>query len=361
MLSYDRLEIYRDQYRQTRSAEGETDRPVAQARGAGAAEPVGQARRTPATPSGWRQRGLGRALAWRAPRLPAALRLPLVGRSLPVIATVLGGTLGAPVSTLGAAPDASGHRPANATLFATARAGAVLLAMDVDEGTSTVIGNTGLPLQSVALALAPDGTAAYTVASTQNAAEAHLARIDLATGAGTPIGDQPLGQDLYIMGMTLSPDGMLYAAGDFDPASPTFNSLYTLDPTTGVPTRVGSFDVGSTKSAYIMSFTWDAEGNMYGASMMSLYMIDRATGSATKLVDFTGAATDPPKIMGIAFDENGDLYAADYVDLPEGGSTIYTVELQTGLLTPVFKTGVAFVHNIAFEPNHEAPTSPPEG
>jgi len=88
---------------------------------------------------------------------------------------------------------------------------------------------------------------------------------------------------------------------------------------------------------------------MYGASMMSLYSIDRASATATKIADFNGAAMDPPQIMGIAFDDNGRLYSADHVDLPDGGSTIYALDPQTAELTPLFKTGIAFVHNIAFD------------
>jgi hypothetical protein len=257
------------------------------------------------------------------------------------------GTIGAPAATVGAA-SATEHQ--NATLLATAQAGAVLLGMNVEEGSSRVIGSTGFPPQSLALAITPDGTVAYTIANAQNAAEAHLAKIDLATGSEALVGTQALEENLYIMGMTLSPDGILYAAGDFDPTSPTFNSLYTIDQTTGLASRVGSFDTGTAKSAYIMSFSFDPDGNMYGASMMSLYTIDRATGAATKVADFSGASTDSPKVMGIAFDGNGKLFAADYIDLPDGGSSIYTVDLQSGSMTPLFKTGIAFVHNIAFGP-----------
>ncbi len=337
MLSYDRLEIYRDYTERARMAEAQTDELVAQAQRPSATEVQEQ-------------------LPLARVRQPALFRL--LRRSAPVIATVLMTTTVAAVPSVRAALDASPKLSPTGTLLATARDGAVLLAVDKDAGTSTVVGTTGLPPQSVALAISPDGTEAYTIASTQKPADAHLAKIDLSTGAGTVVGHERIGEDLFIMGMTFSPDGILYAAGDFNPASPNFNSLYTVDLTTGVPTRVGSFDTGSTKSDYIMSFTWDAEGNMYGASMMSLVVIDRATGSAAKLIDFSGASTDPPKIMGIAFDENGTLYAADYVDLPQGGSTIYTVDLQTGVLTPVVKTGVALVHNIAFvHPSEEARTT----
>ena len=57
--------------------------------------------------------------------------------------------------------------------------------------------------------------------------------------------------------------------------------------------------------------------------------------------------------MGIAVDENDKLYAADHVALPDGGSTIYALDSQTGVLAPLFNTGIAFVHNIAFKPHRD--------
>ena len=54
--------------------------------------------------------------------------------------------------------------------------------------------------------------------------------------------------------------------------------------------------------------------------------------------------------MGISFAEDGTLHAADYIALPPG-STIYTVNLKTGMLTPQFRTGIALVHNIALMPD----------
>ena len=51
--------------------------------------------------------------------------------------------------------------------------------------------------------------------------------------------------------------------------------------------------------------------------------------------------------MGIATDEDGNFYAADFVPAPTH-STIYRLDVETGSLTPLFNTGIAFVHNIAF-------------
>jgi len=249
---------------------------------------------------------------------------------------------------LGATPAAASdqqatHAHANATLYAMGEAGAELLRMDVEKGTVEVVGPTGVAPQSLALAIAPGWRAAYTIGRTQDPAQAHLAKIDLATGAETPVGSSALGQNLYIMGMTSSRTGVLYAAGDFTPTSPTFNSLYTIDKSTGLATRIGSFGAGSAMSAFIMSLSFDPSGQLFGASQRSIYRIDRTTGAATKVVDIVGAT----RVMGLAFDQKGQLYASDYIPLPTG-STIYTVDLATGQFTPLIHTGIALVHNIAF-------------
>jgi hypothetical protein len=268
-----------------------------------------------------------------------------------------------------AAVAASKHATDNSTLFATGLAPTAvpggrrtLLAIDVTRGTTTVVGpaSGSLAPASLALAITPDGMAAYTIAYSFNPAAAQLAKIDLATGAQTLVGS-PIGADLKIMGMTFSPDGVLYAAGNFVTSSPTFNSLYTIDLTTGVPTRVGSLGTGPSAMDYIMSMVFDSHGNMYGASETALYKIHvpdaegreaqaqegglGAHALATKVVGFIGSSL----VMGIAIGEDGNFYAADFVPAPTH-STIYRLDVETGFLTPLFNTGIANVHNIAFIP-----------
>jgi hypothetical protein len=258
-----------------------------------------------------------------------------------------------------AVPAAAGENPKhdrdNSTLFATGGMGTVLLAIDVEKGATTVIGPTGQP-GSIALAITPDGKAAYTIAKAVKGfppgvtgADSQLAKINLATGAATLVGG-PMGGRLSVMGMTFAPNGVLYAAGGFDASLPTFNSLYTIDLTTGAATRVGSFDVGLMKSDFIMSFAWDSDGNMFGASMMSLYRIHRhrTTNAATKVVDFVESSVRSSAVMGIAIGDDGSFYAADF----RPTSTIYSVDIETGFLKPLF-TSTAFVHNIAFKPVRE--------
>ena len=275
--------------------------------------------------------------------------------------------LGTPVGA--ASNESTAHAHANATLFATGQQGAELLRIDVVKRTVENVGPTGITPQNLALAILPGSRAAYTIAHTQDPALAHLARIDLTTGAMTLVGSNPLGQNLYIMGMTASRNvqrserhdagrdndghGVLYAAGDFMPISPTFNSLYTIDRSTGLPTRVGSFAIGSSMRDFIMSLSFDPSGQLYGASQKAIYRIDTTTGTATKVADIKGAAllNGVTRVMGLAFDQRGDLYACDFMPIDAAhptGSTIYSVDLATGQFTPLVRTGVALVHNIAF-------------
>ena len=109
------------------------------------------------------------------------------------------------------------------------------------------------------------------------------------------------------MGLEFAPDGTLYTVGDANPASPTFNSLYTVDVKTGAFTRVGSTGVPAPE--FFMDFAFDKSGTMYGASSHTLFTIDRKTGTATKVADFVGGGD----IMGLSFDaKQNRLYATDW-------------------------------------------------
>ena len=274
-------------------------------------------------------------------------------RSALASAILVGSVLGFTSPAGASSNESTAHAQANATLFAMGEKGAELLRINVRTATVDVAGPTGVTPENLALAILPGWRAAYTIAHAQEASLAHLARVDLGSGTETLVGSNPLGQNLYIMGMTASRNGVIYAAGDFMPTSPTFNSLYTIDPISGLARRIGSFGAGSAMRDYIMSLSFDPSGRLFGASQRVIYRIDTTTGAATKVVDIKGPTlvNGVTRVMGLAFDQKGDLYACDFIPIDlmhPTGSTIYSVDLTSGKFTPLIRTGVAFVHNIAF-------------
>ncbi len=248
-------------------------------------------------------------------------------------------------------PARSAEKPS--LLYATAEVGTKVIAISLEGGKVRVIGDIGSRFPfSLALAFCPPGGVRYTITNTFDPTNAQLAILNLGTGAATRVGS-PLGQALSIMGMTCSPDGTLYAIGQFDTSNPDFNSLYTVDRETGLPTRIGSTGVldpsdPSGASGFLMALAFAPDGKLYGVNSAStLFKIDTSTGTATKVVDLVQTASAVPLVgvMGLAIDSGGNFYVADFVS----GSRIYKVDTTTGLPKPILNTGLGFVHNIAFK------------
>jgi hypothetical protein len=162
-----------------------------------------------------------------------------------------------------------------------------------------------------------------------------LVTIDPSTGHANTVGKTVDG--LQIMGMKFGPDDKLYAVGDANPASPTFNSLYTVDVNTGAVTRVGP----TSAPAFFHDFALDRNGTMYGSSGDALYTIDLKTGTASKVANFVGGGM----VMGLAFNaDQSRLYATDF---KQPSSDVYLVDLRSGFLTPLGPTGHSFAHGLA--------------
>jgi DNA-binding beta-propeller fold protein YncE len=163
-----------------------------------------------------------------------------------------------------------------------------------------------------------------------------LATIDPNTGHATMFG-APV-EKLDVMALEFAPDGTLYAVGDANPASPTYNTLYTVDQKTGTFSPVGSMGVPAPN--FLMDLAFDTRGTMYGASMFGLYTIDRKTGTATKLVDFVGGGL----VMGLGYNAKQDkLYATDWKS-PK--SALYVVDTKNGFLTPMADIGYPLSHGL---------------
>jgi hypothetical protein len=224
-----------------------------------------------------------------------------------------------------------------------------LVAIDVrdqNDVTITPIGAIGT-FGCTSVALSKEGTL-YSVCGPGNFADTQgkygcmtpgpqqLATIDPKTGRATMFG-APV-EKLNVMALEFAPDGTLYAVGDANPASPTFNTLYTVDPKTGAFTAVGSTGVQAPN--FFMDLAFDARGAMYGASMFSLFTIDRKTGTATKVVEFVGGGA----VMGLGYNAKQDkLYATDY---KEPKSALYEVDTKNGFLTPMADIGYPLSHGL---------------
>jgi len=216
---------------------------------------------------------------------------------------------------------------------------------DQNDVTITPIGAIGT-YGCTSVALSSQGTL-YSVCGPNNFADTQhkyfcmtpgpqqLATIDPKTGHATMFG-APV-EDLNVMALEFAPDGTLYAIGDANPASPTFNTLYTVDQKTGAFTAVGSTGV---PDEFMMDLAFDARGTMYGASMGGLFTIDRKTGTGTKVVDFVGGGA----VMGLGYNAKQDkLYATDY---RTPNSVLYVVDTKNGFLTPMAAIGYPLSHGL---------------
>lgn len=224
-----------------------------------------------------------------------------------------------------------------------------LVAIEVrgqNDVTITPIGTIGT-FGCTSVALSKEGTL-YSVCGPANFADTQhkydcmtpgpqqLATLDPKTGRATMFG-APVDK-LNVMALEFAPDGTLYAVGDPNPASPTFNTLYTVDQKTGAFTAVGSTGVQAPN--FFMDLAFDARGTMYGASMFSLFTIDRKTGTATKVVEFVGGGA----VMGLGYNAKRDtLYATDY-KTPK--SALYAVDTNNGFLTPMADIGYPLSHGL---------------
>lgn len=197
------------------------------------------------------------------------------------------------------------------------------------------------------LALSPSGTL-YSMCGDITPATGiqNLAIIDQKTGQANAFGVNVVG--LSFMAMDFGRDGTLYAVGDWNPSDANYNSLYTVDVTTGAVTRVGSTDAPQ----FFMDLALDREGNMFGVTTGDcmtqpavLYRIDLTSGKATHPINLVGSNC----VMGLAFGTNGKLYANDLVQNPG----LYLIDTKTGFETAVAALPFTFANTLELVNPHE--------
>jgi hypothetical protein len=233
---------------------------------------------------------------------------------------------------------------------------AEVLAIRVGEHkiTTTKIGSTGVP-GCASLAMAKWGVL-YSMCGPLFGAQ-QLTTIDLTTGSGTLFGLKVNG--LSVMAMTFGPHGTLYAVGDCSPdpktfecgggGSKTYNSLYTVDVSTGEFHHVGS----TGASEFFMDLAFDRHGNLFGVTTTlnpsyvpaRLYRIDPATGAATKVADLVGSS----QVMGLAFGDDGKLYGTDWMS----NAGMYLIDMKTGFETTIAKLPLPFSTGLELVKHHD--------
>jgi hypothetical protein len=169
-----------------------------------------------------------------------------------------------------------------------------------------------------------------------------LFTINLATGAGTPVGSYVTpGQSM--VDITIDPTtGILYGW-----LRPTANDLYSINKATGTATPVGDsglFTFGGGLAADLGGTIFLTGNGTAGA----LHTIDKTTGAATPVATLSGAPDAFDRINSLDFDSSGTLYAV--LGEAEGSTNLRglaTIDTSTGVISYVGDT-ITLLDAIAF-------------
>jgi hypothetical protein len=207
----------------------------------------------------------------------------------------------------------SDPHPAKAGPIGFGTDGSSLFSIDLGTAISTLIGNVGVPLES--LAFSPGGILYGADAG------GILYTIDTATGTPTAVGATGLGR---IEGLDFNGDTLL--ASDFSPST----TIYALDPATAAPSFVATSGPpqGVARSLAVL----DADTVLIVSdtpSLRSLVSIDLTLGTSTVL-----GTIQTENIFGIDFGPNGVLYGVDRL------GDEYTINPTDGSTTLVGSTGI---------------------
>lgn len=160
-----------------------------------------------------------------------------------------------------------------------------------------------------------------------------LQTVDTSTGAVTNVGGTGLGTNPRDLAWDATTNTLFGAVIN---SAGSGTDLYTYDPATGTPTRIGAISgsIGASGYAFVMGLAVDNNGLMYGIEIVSdtLIAIDKTTGAASTIgsVGFSAQYS-----QGMAFDPTSNtLYDVNGAD-----SGVYTMDLTTGAGTYVGTAG----------------------
>lgn len=187
----------------------------------------------------------------------------------------------------------------------------------------TTVGDVGDDIRG--LDFDPTATTLYALNHGTN----QLGTLNLATGAFTAIGSSfPVTNHAW-SGLSIDPvTGIFYASSQGPPVE---SSLYTLNPSTGEATLIGTDD----DLGIVIDIAVNCSGEIFAHEIVtdSIYKLSPTTGQGT-LVGPTGVNAN--LTQGMDFDnESGILYA--YIHLGGGNHMYGTIDLGTGDFNMLFE------------------------
>lgn len=159
-----------------------------------------------------------------------------------------------------------------------------------------------------------------------------LATLSPQNGAATTLGQLPE----LLVSIAFAPDDTLYGVSNGG------RTLYRLDPATGralasVPITGTTHPSGAVFGGEINAIEVGPDGTLYGIGF-SLYTLNPATGVATK-ISTTNRAVSGQLYSSLDFGPDGILRAATGVVDANASSDLYTVDIATGVGTLVGSSG----------------------
>jgi hypothetical protein len=195
-----------------------------------------------------------------------------------------------------------------------------LLSINASTGASSVLGSSGFGrLNSLAT-----NSAGVLYSATDNADNVtgpdFLLTLNPTTGAGTSVAQLSFGTvDPDVRSMAFRPsDGALFAINAGGGSNTSANSLFRIDPATGVGTQIAALG-----GLGVQGLDFSAGGVLFGWSgTLGLITIDATTGAVTDVNSGLVGAL----MQSIAFDASGNLFGASE-------TTLFSIDVATGVQT----------------------------
>ena len=234
---------------------------------------------------------------------------------------------------------------ADSTMFAVANSSTLYTVQRATGATATVF--TGLSFTTSAIARDPISGRIYYLATNQGTTSQNgkVGYYDPATGSNVVLNNTGVGDN--VVRLAFSQSGQLFGIGSNSPTT-----LYSIDPTTGAYTSLGTVKVGSTTGPDIgasgdLAIDWDgtlyANATTVGGGSTSLYRLATVPSGGVYVATSIGVITTAIE-ASLGFGADGGLYS--------GGSngTMYVVNKSTGAASATVITGGLAFFDFATSP-----------